>query len=310
MNEQGPTDSELRRRFNDVTSGAELAELRLLFQQVERNGLMPHQMDWGPEHPEASPVEEELEAFWTPEPDSEIAIPTRLLELAAGMDETTIGHDLRGRLTALLSDERGLAHRDLLAALPAFQWFLDRAAAGGLELTSSGYLKPDDVMVACQLVPRHWTGYGKNNREASAPEVRHFRECLQQVGLLRKVKGRLLLTRAGDAARKDPWELWEHLGGRLIPEADGFERDAALLFLLHAATEPGPVSLADVADALTMSGWRVDDEPITSQDFRKLPAVGILGNLTPARDVGLGMGLHISEAASILARQALLRWPA
>ena len=38
---------------------------------------------------------------------------------------------------------------------------------------------------------------GENNREANAVPLLDFRQSLQSMGLLRKYKGRLMLTKAG-----------------------------------------------------------------------------------------------------------------
>jgi hypothetical protein len=45
---------------------------------------------------------------------------------------------------------------------------------------------------------------GENNREANAVPLLDFRQSLQSMGLLRKYKGRLMLTKAGAAAQRDP----------------------------------------------------------------------------------------------------------
>ena len=63
----------------------------------------------------------------------------------------------------------------------------------------AGYLKPTDVEAASEVVPAVAASFGKNNREAHSGPLLHFRLALQSVGLLRKSKGALLLTRAGAA---------------------------------------------------------------------------------------------------------------
>jgi hypothetical protein len=52
----------------------------------------------------------------------------------------------------------------------------------------------------------------------------HFRQTLQTMGLLRKHKGTLVLTRAGAAAQGDPSKLWDHLSSRLLPGEEGHLR--------------------------------------------------------------------------------------
>lgn len=90
--------------------------------------------------------------------------------------------------------------------------FLDRAAAGEIALTSAGYLRPVDVAAAARVVPTMGGWMGKANRESDAMPVLHFRKMLQSVGLLRKHKGALRLTRAGAAARQAPGGAVEPVG--------------------------------------------------------------------------------------------------
>lgn len=102
-------------------------------------------------------------------------------------------------------------------------------------------------------MPDAATWIGKNNRESQTVPVLWFRQCLQQLKLLRKYKGSLLPTRRAVAAQGDPSALWNLLAEELIPAKDGFDRDATALLLLHIASTPASteVSYAAVADALT-----------------------------------------------------------
>jgi hypothetical protein len=105
-----------------------------------------------------------------------------------------------------------------------------------IPLTSAGYLKPADVEEASKVVPAMHDWIGKHNREIQCYPLLRFREGVQSLGLLCKHKGTLLLTKAGQAARRDPDKLWEHLAGRLIPKSgEKFEAQATLLMLAFAA---------------------------------------------------------------------------
>jgi len=106
----------------------------------------------------------------------------------------------------------------------------------GLALTSAGYLKPVDVQAAAEVLPETATWIGKNTREGQTAPVLWFREGLQRMGLLRKYRGRLLLTKAGAKARRDPEVLWRHLAQRLLPGSeDSFAAEATLLTLASIA---------------------------------------------------------------------------
>jgi hypothetical protein len=148
---------------------------------------------------------------------------------------------------------------------------------------------------------------GKNNREINAGPLLEFRESLQSMGLLRKYKGRLLLTRAGAAAQRDPATLWCHLADRLIPEKAGeFETVTSLLLLAYAATSPdGPVPRVRVAAALSELGWRHrNGRPLEGYEIYRLDVFNTLVNVAD-RPVTRGDRDRISPAAAALARAAL-----
>ena len=127
----------------------------------------------------------------------EAGVDTRLVDLVHQLTFTAHGDELTAAALSLAGPSPKTM--DLAASLRAFQWFLDRAKDGGIPLTGAGYLKPADVEQAAKVVPTmvDWLDFGKNNRETHCHPVLQFRECLQDVGLLRKNKGRLLLTKAG-----------------------------------------------------------------------------------------------------------------
>lgn len=237
-----------------------------------------------------------------------VGIHQRLADLHIVMGETPEGQDCRRRIRLLLADDRVVGHQELLRSLMPVQWFLEKAAVEGLGLTEAGYLRPADVQQAATVVPRQLDRSGGIRREAHAPEIRRFRDSLTEVGLLEQDGRRMLQTSTrGDRLRTDPWALWSYLGGVLLPD-DGFSQDAALLLLLHAATSTDGIQLEQVADALTTAGWGSGGKAIHPDDFAHLPLLGILGNLTHDPWAGSGPEFHISRAASILARSALLRW--
>jgi hypothetical protein len=153
-----------------------------------------------------------------------------------------------------------------------YRWLLDRIGDDGAKLTAAGYLPPPmvhDVAVGLGL-DEMWIGTA--NREHHTVPVLHFRESSQDLGLLRKVKGHLVLTRAGRQARDDPDFLWQHLVDVLPvahtsrgPLSEG-ERHAGALFLLGvAAGVPKGAREAIVAEGMAAAGWRDGNgEPLTS----------------------------------------------
>lgn len=234
-------------------------------------------------------------------------IDPRLVDLVEHLSATTLG----GGLTeAVLTVARPspLDEVDVVPHLRAVQWFLDRAADGGIPLTGAGYLKPADVLEASTFVPVMADWIGKKNRENTCRPLLEFRKALQQVGLLRKNKDMLLLTRAGEAAQRDPGVLWEHLADRLIPSSTAFKVHAALLLLAYtAASADRELPFATITALLNNFGWRHEDgSPVVEVDVRWLPMWDILQNITD-QPVTFRRYDVVSPAAAALARRALRR---
>jgi len=237
---------------------------------------------------------------------SEHNLDRRLIDLMNRLTYGPVGEDLGRRAVALMSDPGPPEARELDEAFRAFTWFLDRAAEGGIPLTTAGYLKPVDVAAAARVVPTMSGWMGKANRESETTPVLHFRQVLQSLGLVRKYKGTLRLTRAGAAAQKAPEELWNRLAGKLVPDGNGFDADAALLLLAYAATSAGAeLPLDQVAAALTASGWQTDEgRPIERRDLYRIPALEVLRNVT-SEPSGWTERWRIRRTAASLARAAL-----
>ncbi|WP_153505690.1 plasmid pRiA4b ORF-3 family protein [Cumulibacter manganitolerans] len=201
------------------------------------------------------------------------ALVDRLLYAPSGSDLARRVYDLSAPVAALSDD-------DLTAALRAVAWFVDHAG-DGLELTGAGYLKPADVQAVAQLLPTMSDWFGKANRETQTRPVLQLRQALQKVGLLRKYKGRLCLTRAGAGARGDARGLWDVLARLLLPGGDGFDAEATLVLLACWATSVGrrePVQ--DVVRALNDLGWRVEGGArLEPHDVYRLPAYGVLTSI-------------------------------
>jgi hypothetical protein len=136
-----------------------------------------------------------------------------------------------------------------------------------------------------------------------------FRELLQKLGLLRKYKGRLLLSKAGAAARGNPDLLWGHLASRLPLGRDAdMDVPAGLMALVFAASTPAqPVPLAQIAEALTTLGWREGGGPITARsvDYAVAATLAVLDNLTANRRE-YGESRRISVIAAELAAATVL----
>lgn len=215
------------------------------------------------------------------------------------------GDEVERFAEALLEPVEPKASVERDAALGAWRWFLDRADGDGIALTSAGYLAPADVVEACAAVPTMGPWIGKNNREAHSGPLLHFRQSLISHGLLRKYRGKLLLTRAGAAARRDSGHLWETLvnrwrgvvaGTHRVPQgrsgSEAYARDATTCVLLAVAggagldvellPRPGRAVSAGLdlaARWLTDLGWRHGVDPIRGTQLYSEPVLDVLENL-------------------------------
>jgi hypothetical protein len=92
--------------------------------------------------------------------------------------------------------------------------------------------------------------------------VRQLREQAQRLGLLRKLKGRLLLSVAARPLLEDPVGLWFFLARSLAHRhRHDAERDATLLLALELAADRGTDHdcLPAVGFGLEVLGWSTGD---------------------------------------------------
>ena len=154
---------------------------------------------------------------------------------------------------------------------------------------------------------------GKRNREDLTIPMLEFRQSLQQIGLLRKYKGGLPLTKLGKAAQTDPVALWGHLRDRLVDgNEDTFTTQARLLALfLCLASEPEGRHDKRLAEALTYLGWRQrDGRPVSTDQspWTMREATHALANIdSEQRDRGLPRldRRALTPLAVLMARTAL-----
>lgn len=191
----------------------------------------------------------------------EMGAAPSVVELVTQLRGTVIGDELLSRLLAATSSPVARLEPDeKAAALHAISWMLEHVGDDGLALTSAGYLKPADVEAVAGVIPSAAGWIGKLNREVQTAPVLDFRESLMRVGLLRRYKGRLMLTAAGRRARREPEALWAHLAERLVPPLrDSFDAHAAIVWLLMSATaEHASATRVTERDVLQALGWRLE----------------------------------------------------
>lgn len=235
----------------------------------------------------------------------------RLLELVDMLSITSDGVELGARLAALSDPPAKPSDDELRTAFSAHLWFLDQAGDGGIPLTAAGYLRPAVVEEAARLVPAMANWIGKGNREDLTYPIAIFREAMvKRLGLLRKYKGALHLTRAGAAARDKPAALFDHLAAAITPprERGRFAVDADLLVLAYAAVTPDDeLPLDRIAGHLTDLRYQHDDgRPIARHVLHQYEASvhDVLVNIAEP-PTGRRARSQISAVAAALANAAL-----
>lgn len=144
-----------------------------------------------------------------------------------------------------------------------YAWLLERVGDAGIKLSASGYLPPADVEAAMVELDMTDEWYGKFNRESQTLPVLELRKSAQRMGLLRKQRGHLLLTREAQKLRLDPVLLWWHIARRLPLHATrSVEHQAGIVCLLGAAAGRDiDVKNFDalINEVLSSVGWRMAD---------------------------------------------------
>lgn len=174
-----------------------------------------------------------------------------------------------------------------------------RTIGRGVDLTAAGYLPPAVVDSLCRELDLGAEWVGKGNREHLTLPVLTLRESATAIGLLRKARGRITVTKAGLALIDDPRRLLGHLRARL-PLGRDFERDAGLLGLLYAAAGKDLWQSRDEAAAIASSlGWVTSGGGLDrAVSYSARPTLDVLGHLTGRRE---------SQAPRALVARALLR---
>ncbi|WP_432487064.1 plasmid pRiA4b ORF-3 family protein [Kineococcus sp. SYSU DK018] len=178
------------------------------------------------------------------------------------------------------------------------RWLLDQVGDDGVVLTQAGYLPPTVVAAAFDAlsIDPLWRGRAARPRESDVVPLALLRSALQDLGLLRKYRGRLRLTKAGQRVRHDPLALLQHVAGKLPAGSAEYERVAGLVLLLGIAAGRPVHAQRDVAlavEVLHQLGWARTDGPLRSADVHEAGRTTAevlvqLGAVTTAPAAGTG----------------------
>jgi hypothetical protein len=200
-----------------------------------------------------------------------------------------IRREFRSYLAAAGLDGPAIVEADVAEAMVApYLWLARRIGPGGLSLTAAGWLPPAVVHEAMTELgwARDWIG--KANREDQTLPVLLLRESAQRLGLIRKIKGRLVLTSAIRRLLDDPAGLWLFLArGLAHRHRHDSGRDAVLLLLLEVAAGKRTEwedYLEAVSFGLAALGW-------TTRTGSELPTETVQALLREPREVLSNLGI-------------------
>jgi hypothetical protein len=194
-------------------------------------------------------------------------LPEPLEELVNAVKTTAARRRLRRLIDdACLGEPVHIDPETATRMVRPYTWLLQRVGAGGIKLTGAGYLPPVHVEAAMTELGLHDEWIGKGNREDLTIPVLDLRVSAQKMGLLRKHRGRLLLTTRGRALHDDPLDLWWHLAQRMPPTSKALaETQAGLVALVVVAARATDDLNATVAEILSTIGWMSGDgTPLTT----------------------------------------------
>ncbi|GAB3460335.1 hypothetical protein GCM10027436_67670 [Actinophytocola sediminis] len=190
-----------------------------------------------------------------------------------------------------------------------YTWLLDHVGSDGITLTGAGYLPPAHVEAAVAALDLAEEWIGKKNREVQTLPVLNLRESAQRAGLLRKYRGKLLLTTKGSQVRTDPVALWWQLASQTPPRSkDTWRTHGGLALLLLTAARSTDDLNATVVELLRAIGWaHGDGTPVLHPGDATLQMSSLLrrlGGLAWEGRPGEGRELPTS-AGALFARAAL-----
>jgi hypothetical protein len=198
-------------------------------------------------------------------------------------------HEFRSYLLAAGLDGPATVEADVAETMTApYLWLTRRIGPDGLSLTAAGWLPPAVVREAMTELGWAKDWIGKANREDQTLPVLQLRESAQRLGLIRKIKGRLVLTSAAKRLLDDPAGLWLFLARSIAHRhRHDSERDATLLLLLEVAAGRR-TGWADYVEAVAFGlgalGWR-------TRTGAELEPNTVQGLLVDAREVLLNLGI-------------------
>ncbi|MFD1811752.1 plasmid pRiA4b ORF-3 family protein, partial [Rhodococcus gannanensis] len=145
-------------------------------------------------------------------------------------------------------------------ALTHLRWLLRRIGDDGIALTQSGYVPPVHVKAARDELDWGDRRVGNSDRETDNPHFERLRDSARALGLTRKYRGQLVLTKRGSTALARDQELWDEVRTGLPLGRERIELEAGHLVLLTvAAGASWSERRRAMVEGLAALGWRNPD---------------------------------------------------
>lgn len=196
---------------------------------------------------------------------------------------------------------------DAAHPLPAVTWLLERAACG-LALTAAGYLSVALVREAAERFGLE--SYGSARRETDVPALAELHDLIVDMGVVRKRKNELRLTKAASALPDDPDALWQTVAGALAAREGFASAVAELTLAVLLGGGPEDDHEAQLAVVLAEDGWRdqvtglpPSREGLIAHYYAVVRRLRALGGLEGER--WYGRSIELSSVGRALALEAL-----
>lgn len=231
--------------------------------------------------------------FTAPDDGSQSAAPVSLLDELTRRMPPGLQREFRSYLEA--ADIRGAIVIDAAVAeqmVAPFLWLIRRIGVDGLQLTSVGWLPPVVVSDAMRDLQWGWRWIGAFNREQQTLPILLLRENAQRLGLIRKLKGKLVLGAEAKKLLDDPVGLWFLLARSVARrQHHDYEQAAALLLALEVAVgkrEGKREYLRPISFGLSALGW-------TTSTGWDLPTEVVADVIRQSWDVLFDLGVFIND---------------
>lgn len=151
------------------------------------------------------------------------------------------------------------------------------AIAGGVRLTSAGYLPPAVVEQLAERIGVTGWWIGKANREDLTWPVAELRNTARALGLIALRHGRLSPTAVARRVRDQPLTLWKHVVSRLPAGSSAFDRQSGWMALAVVASGvPAEEWDREIRALVVDLGWRIEGGGLRQELVVDNPTLDVL----------------------------------